>query len=90
MFIEIGIIAAGVPIGFALRKHEKVKMVTEKLSTWVVYALLFVLGIKIGTNDEVMASLGILGFKALFFCICISFGSILFGLWAFKKIKGLQ
>ncbi len=90
MFLEVGIIVAGIPFGWALKKNEKIKQVVGNLSTYTVYALLFFLGIQIGANEEVMASLGELGLKSLIFGLSISLGSILAGIGIHRYLKGLQ
>ncbi len=89
MLIEIGLIAAGIPIGWAMRKKEKIKTIVDKSCTYAVYALVFFLGIKIGNDKVTMSSLDVIGVQALIFSIAICFGSILSGVFIHKRLKGL-
>ncbi len=90
MFLIISFIVIGIPIGYFLRKNEKVKKIVADLSTYTVYALLFFLGIQMGANDDIMSSLGSIGIKAFILAVCISLGSALAGLVVIKYLKGLE
>lgn len=90
MILEIGIIAAGVPFGFFLRKKEKFKTVVGHLCTYSVYALLFFLGLEIGSNEEIMQQIEFIGFKALILSLTITGASLIAGIYVHKRLKGLK
>jgi len=65
MLLEIGLIAGGVPAGWALRNNAPaVKWVNEFL-TWTVRAMLFLLGLALGLDDELIGQLESLGLYAV-------------------------
>ncbi len=72
MFTVVIIMFLGMCVGFFLRKKTKTKTFIEKLTTAVIFILLFVLGMAIGSNKNIMHSLQTLGTQALI----ISFGAI--------------
>ncbi len=74
MFIVIGIIVLGIVLGVLLRGRLS-RTVVSKMVTWIIYLLLFVLGISVGTNEQIMDNLATLGYKALL----ISLSSLLVG-----------
>ncbi len=65
MLTVISIMTAGILAGFFLRNREKWKWYNAKLTMVAIYALLFVLGISIGTNQEIIQNLPKLGWVAL-------------------------
>ena len=75
----ITIMAAGIAVGWLLRKHS-FKIVGVLLIV-LVWALLFFLGVEVGENKEIINSLQNLGLEALLLSIAATAGSIL-GAWA--------
>jgi uncharacterized membrane protein YbjE (DUF340 family) len=49
----------------------------EKLSTFLMFGLLFVIGINYGSNSNIWNNLASIGFKSLIFAVCSMVGSIL-------------
>lgn len=72
MLLEIGLIVAGVPVGFLLRNSQPVLKVMSKVNTWSVLLLLFFLGLSLGSDSTLMAQIQTLGLRAL----CISVLSV--------------
>ena len=64
MFTVIIIIALGIIVGYFLRNKSKTKSFIEKLTMVVIFALLFVLGVAIGNDKNIMNSLQTLGLQA--------------------------
>ncbi len=89
MFLIIGFIVVGIPIGYLLKTNEKVKKIVSELCSYTIYALLFFLGLQMGANEKVMASLGTIGLKALIFALTVSFGSAMAGILVKKLLKAL-
>ena len=75
MLAEIGCIAIGVPIGFALRKNTRAVCIVNRLTMWAIYGLLFLLGLSLGTNATVMSQIDTIGIQALLISICTVTGS---------------
>ena len=72
-------------LGFVLSKSvmfpEKAQNIIGNLSTVAIFLLLFIMGITIGADPEVMADLGSLGLKAFLIAAAAVTGSIL-AVWA--------
>ena len=70
-----------------LRKYaEKFKFV-DKLMSLSVYALVLLMGLRMGADEEVTSSLGSIGIQALFVTVLTAAGSIL-GAFAVRKLCG--
>lgn len=57
MLAEIGLIAGGIPAGWLTRRSEAVVKVVNRCLGWTVRAMLFLLGLSIGGNDELLAQM---------------------------------
>ena len=77
MFLEIGIIAAGVPVGYALRKCKPVVRLTDATMIWSIRALLLFLGLALGGNELLMSQLESLGVQGAVIALCAVLGSLL-------------
>jgi uncharacterized membrane protein YbjE (DUF340 family) len=79
MLLEIGIIAAGVPAGWLLRRRGPVRIAADKTLTWSVRILLFLLGLSLGSDEELLAGLDSLGARAALICLLSVAGSMTVG-----------
>ena len=80
MLAELGCIALGVPTGCLCRRQEKIVRVTDQSMTWLVWVLLFLLGMTVGYDTELMTRLDSLGVRATLICLCAMAGGQL-GAW---------
>ena len=76
MFIGIG-------LGFLLKK-VKFLAHTGKAISLTIYAMLFVLGAKIGTDEEIIKNLSGIGLQALVLAMAGILGSAIFALLVYK------
>lgn len=88
MFTVIGIMFGGIAVGYVLRKVEFLQKVGTPIS-YTIYLLLFLLGISVGRNEEIVNNLSTLGVQALLLASAGTLGSVL-AAWAvyhyfFKK-----
>ena len=81
MFIIIGIMFAGMLLGFLLRK-QRLSWI-HKVITVFIWLLLFLLGIEVGGNPQIMNHLYTLGAEALVLTLFCLAGSCVaaWGLW---------
>ena len=97
MFIVILFIFLGILSGYLLRKKalagDEAKMGgvarwQGRFVTWLIWLLLFLLGIEVGSNDRIISALPTLGVEALVLSLAATLGSCLlaWGLW--KIVKG--
>ena len=75
MFTVIGVMLGGMLIGFLLRRQEFSWI--GKVITLLIWALLFLLGIEVGGNRQIVEGLATLGVEAFVLGSCI----LAWGLW---------
>ena len=85
MFTVIGIMFAGIGIGYLLR--QKSLPWIGKAITFLIWLLLFLLGIEVGHNEQIIRSLPTLGMEAFIIAIVCVLGSCLtaWGLWKYTN-----
>jgi len=79
MLIIIGSMLTGIAVGLLLRKYRLGWI--HKVIIFLVWMLLFLLGIEAGSNPDIMNSLHTLGIEAIIITLGAIGGSILFS-WA--------
>jgi uncharacterized membrane protein YbjE (DUF340 family) len=70
------LLAVGIAIGWLIRKKQKLTGIIDRLLGWSVYLLLFLLGIGIGTNEEIIRDFSTLGLQAIGISLLAIAGSI--------------
>jgi len=76
--------AAGMGIGLLLRGRKKLIHILDHLILWSIFLLLFLLGLSIGLNPEIMQNLPSLGVRALVLTLGGVAGSLLAALLLWK------
>ncbi len=82
-------IVTGISIGYLLR-HKGLKAMDRIVTVWICI-LLFLIGIEVGGNEQLLKHLHLLGYKALVVAIATTMGAILMSalLWCFiRKSQG--
>ena len=81
MFTIIAIMFAGMGVGYILRKNQL--SFIHKVITYLVWILLFLLGIEAGGNEQVINGLFTIGLETIIITIGAVLGSVLAacGLW---------
>lgn len=87
MLIVIGLMVSGIILGYLFRERN-LKFI-QKLITWAIFILLFLLGISVGVNDQIMDHLDTIGMDALLITFGAVTGSILcaWGIYKFYFSK---
>jgi uncharacterized membrane protein YbjE (DUF340 family) len=80
------ILTAGILIGLLFIKKQKMHQINNHLLSWAIYLLLFLLGLSVGTNQEVIQNLGKIGYEAIAIAIASIFGSVLLSGLLFKLL----
>lgn len=85
MLIVFGVLIGGIIFGVFLRKVN-LKFLPKAIMI-IIWILLFILGIEVGSNPEVVRNLGTLGVRAFLITLAALAGSILCGylLWIYIK-----
>jgi uncharacterized membrane protein YbjE (DUF340 family) len=68
---------AGIAAGFVLRRRERFLKTVDRLTTWFIYLFLFMLGLSVGINPEIVRNFGTLGFKAIAISAAAVIGSLI-------------
>lgn len=79
MFIIIGLMLTGMLVGYFLRKKELSRI--QALITLLIWTLLFILGIEVGSNDTIISGLHTIGLEALLLTLGGTLGSVI-AAWA--------
>ena len=87
MFIIIGIMLTGMLIGYLLRSKRLTWI--HKIITFLIWTLLFLLGIDVGGNEAIIKGLHTLGSEAVIITLGAVIGSTLgaWGLWYLLYIR---
>lgn len=80
MAIVLLLMLAGILCGYLFRNYEKFKLINDRLTGIAIYALLFLLGISVGTNKTIIQNIHVLGINALIITTGSIIGSVVF-LW---------
>lgn len=76
MFLVISIMFLGVGIGFLLKRIQWLQHVSKTIS-YTIYLLLFLLGVSVGANKEIVNNLATLGWQAFVLAAAGAIGSAL-------------
>lgn len=76
MLIILSILAIGIVLGIFIQERKRMIKINDKLMTWSIFVLLFLLGISVGVNDTIIYNLDTIGLKAVGITIGAVVGSI--------------
>ncbi len=95
MFIVILFIFLGIGLGYTLRTRitseasiRAVNLWNSKATTWLIWLLLFMLGIEVGGNDQIISALPTLGVEAFVLSAFATLGSCVLAWTLWKTAKG--
>jgi uncharacterized membrane protein YbjE (DUF340 family) len=77
MITVLLLMTAGIVIGWIFHSREKFLKASAILTNWAIYALLFLLGLSVGTNEKILNNFAKIGFQAIALTVFAVFGSIL-------------
>ncbi|WP_303181313.1 LysO family transporter [uncultured Butyricimonas sp.] len=75
MGIVIGLMVTGIILGYLFR--ERNLKIVYKLINYAIFLLLFLLGITVGANGDIMNNLATIGYDALLITLASVAGSVL-------------
>lgn len=87
MFLVLAIMLAGIFVGYLLR--SKKLLFVHRLIITLIWLLLFLLGMEVGSNETIVSQFPKLGFEAFVLAVSATFGSVCFAglLWLFVRNK---
>lgn len=77
MITVLLLMIAGIMLGWALHKKEKILKLTSKMTNWAIYMLLLLLGLSVGTNEKILNNFGLIGYQAILITVFAVSGSVL-------------
>lgn len=80
----LALLAAGIPVGFVLRRHKSVLKGADRIVSFSVYVLLFLLGAALGSNKSLMAQFSEMSYAAIVITSGAFIGSALASVVVFK------
>lgn len=69
------IMALGIAFGVIFRQKQKLITMINKTTMWIIFALLFFMGISVGINSYIMNNLGTIGLQGFALAIVAILGS---------------
>ena len=87
MWFTVLFFLGGVPLGYLVRHQAWAVKLTVLVSVWAVRALLFLLGLTLGANDDLFAQLDTLGVQAAIVATSATLGSLLGVRWLGQKLR---
>jgi uncharacterized membrane protein YbjE (DUF340 family) len=78
------VLSIGVLLGLLLTGRPKLHLANNHLLNWSIYLLLFLLGISVGTNEEVIRNLGKIGYEAIAIAVASIAGSVFLSMFLFR------
>lgn len=93
MFIVILFIFLGIALGYTLRTRLASKVgvigaLNGRVTTWLIWLLLFMLGLEVGNNKQLIAALPTLGVEAMVLSVSATLGSCVLAWALWKSMKG--
>ena len=87
MLIVVSLMLCGIAVGYMLR--NKNTRIVSRIITVLIWLLLFLLGIEVGSNPRIVMGMQTLGIEALLLTIGGAIGTILFSwlLWKYVSRK---
>lgn len=86
MIAILVVLSAGILVGLLLIGKPKLHQINNHLLNWAIYLLLFLLGISVGTNEEVIKNMGKIGYEAIAIAVASITGSVLLSGLLFKLL----
>jgi uncharacterized membrane protein YbjE (DUF340 family) len=86
MWIILILLTAGTLAGFAFSRLNGFNHITDKATLYIIYLLLFFMGLGVGTKPEIMKNLAAIGFEALLLALFAISGSILTAFLLYRYI----
>lgn len=78
------IMTLGMGLGYLLRSKPNVLKMNGKATLWVIFLLLFFMGIGVGSNPKIMENLDTIGLRGLQLALVAVFGSVILSWLVYK------
>lgn len=86
MFTLFLALASGTLLGVILRRRSRLLAASNRIMSLSIFALLFLLGLSVGTNEDITHSLDRLGLEALVLSLAGTGGSVLLAYLLYRRL----
>ncbi len=86
MLLEVGLIVVGVPLGYALHKKPSAIGLTNHALSGIIYTLLFLIGLSLGSNEDLLKKVGELGLQGVIIGVFSALGSVAVVCFVFRSL----
>jgi uncharacterized membrane protein YbjE (DUF340 family) len=76
MIIVLSVMLAGICMGLVLTRYPNIIRINDKLVSWAIYLLLFLLGVSVGINETIIHNLDQIGLQAAIITLGAVSGSV--------------
>jgi uncharacterized membrane protein YbjE (DUF340 family) len=80
------VLSGGIVLGLLLVNKPVFHRFNNQLLNWSIYLLLFLLGISVGTNQEIVRNLYKIGYEAITIALASIAGSVLVSAFLYKLV----
>ncbi len=77
MFTVIIIMITGMAVGYLLRERHNLAKHVDRIVTWSIFLLLFLLGVSVGTNETILANIDSILVSVIVLTIGAVLGSVI-------------
>lgn len=77
MITVLAIMTAGIFLGWLLHHKKQFLKIVSYTTNWAIYLLLFLLGLSVGTNEEILDNFDKIGVQSIIITLFAVVGSIL-------------
>ena len=77
MITVLILMTAGIVVGWLFHKKEKYLKISSELTNWAIYLLLFLLGLSVGNNKEILSNFDKIGYQSILITVFAVIGSVL-------------
>ncbi len=85
MLLEMSLIVGSIPVGYALRKSTAAVGFTGHALSIVIYALLFLIGLNLGNNEDLLLRIADLGVQGVVIGVLSGLGSVFVVCFIFRS-----
>ena len=75
---------AGMTVGYLLRERHKLAKHVDKIVSWSIFLLLFLLGISVGTNETILTNINSIFISVIVLTIGAVMGSVIIAYFTYK------
>lgn len=85
MYLAMTVMFIGIGVGYFLRQQKALFSFASNMNMYIIYLLLFAMGLSVGANDTIMSNLGVLGLRAMLIGVGATLGSAALSYFVYQR-----